>query len=295
MPSPETIEIAGGPFKARFAPASGGRMAYLAHASLGDILVPTPPIRFDGWNWPRAGAYPLFPYHNRLAGAVFTHSGKSYRVVPHPALDGDAMHGPAHRRVWCVAEHAPNRLSLTLDYAADDEWPFSFEARQVFTLDADGLTVELGLTNRAAEFAPAAIGWHPYFAASLDQRAETDAGFALPLDALNVPTGATPESRASHVIPASSGYTLHFTDWTMASLSKEGGRIVLTADPIFAHLAVHRMDRYLCLEPVSAAAGVLALPEERRTATGLALLAPGERLSGRIRLSIENPEGGARS
>jgi aldose 1-epimerase len=69
-------------------------------------------------------------------------------------------------------------------------------------------------------------------------------------------------------------------------LLRDEAKLVISADPIFGHIAVHRTERYLCLEPVSAVAGVLGLPESERQSSGLVLLGPGEHLSGGIRMSI---------
>lgn len=283
---PDMVEIASGPLSAQLAPHWGGRMTHLVHARLGDILASTDETEFDPWNWPKAGAYPLFPYHNRVTGAAFSHLGKDYTVVPHPALAGDAMHGPSHRRVWRVEERAADRVTLALDYEGDDEWPFSFTASQTFLLDDWGLSLRLTLLNRADLPAPAAIGWHPYLRASLEDEAYTDATDAYALDALNMPINSVPVHRDDETIPASSGYTLHFRDWRTAELLRGRANIVISADPIFGHIAVHRTERYLCLEPVSAGAGALGLPESERQASGLAVLAPGEHLSGDIRMSI---------
>jgi aldose 1-epimerase len=291
MPSPEAVAIACGPLRARFVPAWGGRMTHLEHAELGDILQPTTDQVFDPWNWPRAGAYPLFPYHNRLPGAAFRHRGKTYRLRPHPALAGDAMHGPAHRRAWRIEDADAHSLTLVLAYPADDDWPFSFEARQRFSLDHNGLMIALALTNTAPVPAPAAIGWHPYLAAYPANPAGTDAQLAYPLDALFLPNGEPAFRRGSQAVPSEPGYTVHFTDWTRAWLNRAGSTITLAADPVLAHLAVHRMQRYLCFEPVSAAAGALALPEQRRGVSGLAGLAPGATLSGHIRLTIDPARG----
>jgi len=286
MPLPDMVEIASGPLLARFAPGWGGRLTHLVHAELGDILVPTHETEFDPWTWPKAGAYPLFPYHNRVAGAAFSHLGRDYTVVPHPALAGDAMHGPAHRRGWRIEEHASDRVTLRLDYRTDDEWPFSFTAWQTFILDDRGLSLKLKLVNRADHPAPAVIGWHPYIQASLDDKAYTDATATYVLDRLNMPIIYVPVPRGYATIPASSGYTLHFCNWKRAELLRDQAKLVISADPMFGHIAVHRTERYLCLEPVSAAAGVLRLPESERRASGFAVLGQGEHLSGRIRMSI---------
>lgn len=286
MHSPEEVSIASGPLSARFRPAWGGRMTHLSHARLGQILVPTQEDRFEPYQWPRAGAYPLFPYHNRLYDASFIHGGVQNHLRAHPALAPDAIHGPAHRRLWNVAAHADDRLTLRLDYQADEEWPFSFLAEQHFQLEANRLIVELAITNRSDIAAPVGLGWHPYIAAPVSSHAETDARLEYPLDPLNVPTVDPPQRRSNPAIPSATGYTLHFSDWSLARVMLAGGELLLEADPVFSHLAVHRMENYLCLEPVSMAAGVLSMPEAERQGRGLKILPPGGRLAGRITMSI---------
>ncbi|UXT50643.1 aldose 1-epimerase [Agrobacterium tumefaciens] len=286
MPSPETVAISCGPLSARLRPAWGGRMTHLHHVEHGDILVPTGEEGFEPLNWPRAGAYPLFPYHNRLYGGSFVHAGIRHDLLPHPALAPDAMHGPAHRRAWEISDLDSDRVRLLLDYEADGEWPFSFRAEQSFLLENTGLTVNLSITNLADVPAPMALGWHPYLAAGLGCDARTDARLQYPLDPQNVPTGQPAVPRHNAAIPAATGYTLHYTDWSNAHVQFDRFLLRIEADPIFGHLAVHRMDRYLCLEPVSMAAGALGLPETQREVFGGRIIPPGERLSGRIQLSI---------
>ncbi|CVI62291.1 Galactose mutarotase [Agrobacterium salinitolerans str. Hayward 0363] len=287
MPSPETVAIACGRLSARLRPDWGGRMTHLRHFDYGDILAPTMEQEFEPFNWPRAGAYPLFPYHNRLYGASFIHAGIRHDLLPHPALAPDAMHGPAHRRPWAISDLSSVRVSLVLDYEADGDWPFSFRAGQSFMLEDESLTVELSITNLADMPAPMSLGWHPYLAAGLGRDARTDARLQYPLDAQNLPTGQPAAPRPKPAIPAAAGYTWHFTDWSSAQVDFDRFSLRLEADPVFGHLAVHRMERYLCLEPVSMAAGALGLSQAQREGQGLGTVAPGERLSGRIRLSID--------
>lgn len=134
MPSPETVAISCGQLSARLRPAWGGRMTHLHHADYGDILVPTSEDAFEPFNWPRAGAYPLFPYHNRLYGGAFVHAGIRHGLSPHPALAPDAMHGPAHRRAWEISGLASDRAGLVLDYEADGNGPFLSALSSLFCL-----------------------------------------------------------------------------------------------------------------------------------------------------------------
>lgn len=282
------ISIESGPLSARFRPAWGGRMTHFTHTDLGDILVPTLEDVFEPYKWPRAGAYPLFPYHNRVSDASFRHAGQHHKLLPHPALTPDAMHGPAHRRPWTVESHAGNHVRLTLAYDADDEWPFSFFAEQSFLLEPHRLIVELAITNRAPVAAPVGFGWHPYIAAPLSSHAQTDARLEYSLDHKNIPTDAPARPRLDTRIPADTGYTLHLSDWSAASVYFGQAELLIEADPVFHHLAVHRMEGYLCVEPVSMAAGALSASQEQQKERGLKVAAPGERFSGCLTLSIRS-------
>ncbi|PDT81246.1 galactose mutarotase [Sinorhizobium sp. BJ1] len=287
MPSPEPLEIRRGPFVARFAPQNGGRMTHLRHAAMGDILVPTPDASFDPLYWPKAGAYPLFPYHNRLIGAAFVHEGRRYLVKAHPALGTDAVHGPAHRRPWHVISRGDDRLVLALDYQADEDWPFDFRATQAFRLHPDGLEVVLTLGNTGREDMPSGFGWHPYFAAGLGKQVFCDAAKRWPLDAVGIPSGVPPEARAGNEPFPDEAFTEHLSEWSRAAAVLDGGaQITLAGDWALPHLVAHRMPSYICLEPVSHVAGAFGFPPHSRAETGLRIQAPGEERSARISLRM---------
>ena len=286
-PLPEIIEISSGPLSARLQPGIGGRMTHLVHATLGDILVPTPDVPFDPANWPKGGAYPLFPFHNRVIGASFMHEGRRIELAPHPALAGDAMHGPAHRRRWHTVSHSDDCAELALDYISDTDWPFDFQASQHFTLAHDRVDITLRLTNTGNGSMPGGLGWHPYFAASLDTTIECDAEVIWPLDNKNVPTGARANARTTQTLPDTPGYTFHLSKWSNATAILDGGaHVSLTADSKLPHLAAHRMPSYVCLEPVSHVAGALSFTCADSAKAGIAILQPGESMSASLSLAI---------
>ncbi|MGE6742904.1 aldose 1-epimerase [Allorhizobium pseudoryzae] len=282
MPSPDgghgpDIEIRKAGFRAAFRPMAGGRMTRLYHADFGELLVPMADQDFAPFDWPKAGAYPLFPFHNRVKDGRLRFEGRDYRIAPHPALVPDAMHGPAQRRPWSVKRHAEDAVSLALDYQADKDWPFDFRAEQEFSIEPNRLLVTLRLTNNGRSPMSGGLGWHPYFRAGLDCLAATDAEIAFPLDSKNLPTTDGVIQRAPGPLPADTGYTIHFTQWQTARLDVQAGaEMVLLAKNGLPHLAVHRMETYICLEPVSHRAGALGLDEAAEH--GFIMLAAGEML-----------------
>jgi aldose 1-epimerase len=287
MPLPDRLTIRSGPMTARFSPRQGGRMTHLSHDSLGDILVPMPEGEFDPWNWPKAGAYPLFPYHNRLAGAGFEYDGQARRLLPHPALGVDAMHGPAHRRVWSVRAHSGNAIEIGLRYPADPEWPFDFTAVQRFHLRDDRLDIALSLKNTGQTAMPGGFGWHPYLAARRDRPVHCDALLNWPLDELAIPTGRPAEARSPEPPLPPGDFTIHLSQWQSAVAALDGGgRLVISADAAFPHLVAHRTATYVCLEPVSHVAGLFGFAPAQRQAAGLLRLEPGQQVSGNLVLTV---------
>ncbi|MGN7292850.1 aldose epimerase family protein [Rhizobium sp. SAFR-030] len=281
------ITIGAGAMSASFRPDAGGRMSRLTHRVFGEILVPMADGSFDPYDWPKAGAYPLFPFHSRIRGGLVHHEGRVLQLAAHPALSPDVMHGPAHRRPWQVIDHARDRLSMRLDYCADADWPFDFRAEQEFRVREGSLTIELRLVNIGALPMPGGLGWHPYFASGLRQTATSDAALSYPLDPLNLPTGEPAVHRQPGPLPEHAGYTIHLRDWSSASLTLDGGAVVtIGAGPTLPHLAVHRMPTYLCLEPVSHRAGALGSPGEALAEDVIASIAPGEYLDALIQVEI---------
>ena len=112
--------IADGALTARFRPDLGGRLSCLFHKGFGDLVVPMGDEAYDAWCWPKAGAFPLFPYHGGLSGPGFRYSGREVSVTANPMLALPmALHGPAQRRPWTARILGPSELSMELFYGPD--------------------------------------------------------------------------------------------------------------------------------------------------------------------------------
>lgn len=267
--------------QAVFHPAAGGRLGSLRHVRHGDLIVPFMPDTFDPSAWPKSGAFPLFPFHNKLRHATFEHEGRPVRLRPNMPDGTGVMHGPAHRRAWGVSDHSEGHIALTLKYQADADWPFDFSATQRFALHHDRLTVTLCLTNTGQDVMPGGLGWHPYFRASGDgviglAARRRWAPFA--------PAGMVHDGPVAPRVRLETGRTQHYSGWTKATaVIGDGARITLTGTGALTCFAALRQEAYLCLEPVSHVAGALETPQAE---TGLRQLAPGESLQGTATLSV---------
>lgn len=112
---------------------------------------------------PRAtSCFPLIPYSNRIRNGRFRFMGKEYRL-PHNFGDHPhSIHGVGWQMPWRLKNLADRVVEI--DVSTDgSEWPFAFEATQIFSLNGSGLRHEITLTNRSDSAMPAGLGMHPYF------------------------------------------------------------------------------------------------------------------------------------
>lgn len=108
-------------------------------------------------------SFPLVPYCNRIRNGEFSVEGHKVKLSPnlgngHP----HPLHGQGWRNPWQVVEATPARAVLSYHHAAD-EWPWAYEAVQVFELRPDGLRCFLSVKNLSRGVMPAGLGFHPYF------------------------------------------------------------------------------------------------------------------------------------
>ncbi|MGG7581978.1 hypothetical protein [Rhizobium sp. Nf11,1] len=279
------VTIRSGPFEASFSVMAGGRLLQLMHRAYGDVLVPMDEHPYDEHDWPKAGAFPLFPYHGRLKNAAVVTEQQSFQLRGNPYRGGDAMHGPAQRRPWRIDSHSSCTLSISLEYEADEEWPYDFKAHQHFSISDRCLDVGLSLVNTSDRPSPGGIGWHPYFAIASGVPLSCDAQqcWTLPPAGSGDSPAATPlESTSFGVDPQSK----QLSNWSRASFLTSMGLVSLFRKSALEYLVLHRTATYACLEPVSHLSGAFSLPRDLRPTAGIRELAPGETMLGSISILV---------
>jgi aldose 1-epimerase len=282
------IALTSGPMRATFLPDFGGRLASLTHHDYGNLIVPLEDAPFDPWQWPKAGAFPLFPFHGSVVDHAFRYGDEHIDLVANPSIHtGIALHGPAHRRAWQAMWLHDGSLQMSLNYAGDRDWPFSFDAIQRFTLSESALTVDLSLSNRGERTMPAGLGWHPYFAARYDCEIATDAACSWIRD----PSTPHLPPLARHIeakgVEVKSGPQA-FSEWSYAEVGLDCGLLAtMVPDQNLGHLVVLRTENYTCIEPVSHVAGALNHIGRIPNDGGLVHLEPGQSLSARVVCTFE--------
>jgi aldose 1-epimerase len=105
--------------------------------------------------------FPLVPFANRIRGGAFEFVGKAVRLSPNMPPDPSPLHGQGWQQPWQVTSASGSAAELVFRYVAA-EWPWSYEAWQLFELDAAGLSITLVCRNLSEAPMPCALGLHPY-------------------------------------------------------------------------------------------------------------------------------------
>ncbi len=236
--------------------------------------------------------FPMLPYGNRAGRARFPWRGAVYHLARNFGDNPHAIHGTGWQSAWAVARAGRDFAVLELDHGPDRSWPFAFRAVLEYRVSADALTVSMALTNREAQPAPAGIGLHPFFPRAHDPALRFDATGVWENAPDGLPDRHVPvpaEWSHADMVPVAESRLDHcFTGWSgTARIDAGPASLRVEASEAFGQLQVftpHWAD-FFCVEPVSHIPDAMnraGLPRQQ----AMDELAPGEALSGTIRLSL---------
>ena len=269
------------------APALGGAIAGLWFEG---IPVLRPPPDAGLFHVREAGSYPLLPFSNRIGRAQMEWVGVSHALLPNFAPEPHAIHGVGWQRPWSVAAQHADGVQLTLRHPGDSGWPFAFEAVQTLRLAAQGLALELVLTNRALHAVPAGLGWHPYFAKRAGSRITFSAAGRWEMGPDKLPTRRLPVSGIQDEC-AALDVDHCFDGWSgSVELHDTLLRTRLSAD--LGHLVVftHPSSDFVAIEPVSHVNNALNLAPMLGCdvrALGVQVLPPGQSMAAHLRIAVQ--------
>jgi aldose 1-epimerase len=233
----------------------------------------------------RLACYVMVPWSNRIGHGRFSFEDNTFQVAPNSPDEPYPIHGEGWISAWSVLESGDDALTLGLDKSAGS--PFAYTAGLSYTLREDTLAVELGVENRGAERMPFGLGLHPWFDRTPGVRllAPAQGMWSAGPDVLPVAHGPPP----SDVDFGQARPLPHrlvdncFTGWSgVAEIRWEdlglGLRIESSPPLPYYVLFCPVVKPLFCFEPVTHPIDAFNLPEPFARA-GLAVLAPGERLS----------------
>lgn len=238
-------------------------------------------------------SFPLVPFSNRIHRGRFVFDGREVVLPENMPGEPNAIHGQGWMERWEVVDEEPARIGLRFAHAPGD-WPWSYVADQVLSLDADRLSIEMRVTNTSDTAMPAGLGMHPYFVRTNTCRIRFDADriwtgreHGIP-DEAQFPTGAFAFSELREVGDKAIDHC--YGGWNgQADIvwPETGLGLSVRASEALRHLVVYAPpgEDFFCLEPVSNMNNAVNWLD-REVDTGLRILAPGETLSAEVTFTI---------
>lgn len=231
-----------------------------------------------------SACYPLVPYSNRIGHRRFRWMGRDYALRPNFAGSPHTLHGVGWQRPWEVVVEERHALSLELRHDADDDWPFSFAARQEFALTPQSLTITLDITNTDGVVQPMGLGWHPYFTNRGAARLQIDLTHRWECDASLLPTRRVRQGAIDAPVDELE-FDNAFEGWRGPAVVLDGPlRSQLTSSLERVVLYTPSGARAFCVEPVSHVNN--AIQSNDPTTRGIIPLEPGASTSAWLRVDV---------
>src|SRR3954451_11231001 len=125
------------------APACGARI--VAFRSRGrDVLRPASAEALNNGSSYGFAGFPLMPYSGPIFAGGFEFAGAWHALARNVPQEPTPTHGEGWIRSWSIAEQAPERAVLGLDYTPTaGSFPFAWRGRLGFELDERGVSISL--------------------------------------------------------------------------------------------------------------------------------------------------------
>ena len=239
-----------------------------------------------------AASFPLVPYVNRIRGGRFTFRGRDIRIEPNMAGDPSPLHGQGWLNPWQVKSSSEAAAMLTFRHLAG-EWPWDYDAEQLFALDEYGLSLRLTCRNMSTEAMPCGLGQHPYFPCGAETRIDTAVTHAWTVDEHVLPVEkvrADGRFDLSDRLVCGQDLDHGFGGWDgkarMTDPAWPYDAVVSSPQTRFFQLYSPSGGGIFVAEPVTHANAALNAPEEQWPELGMRALKPGEEMVLDMRLEV---------
>ena len=267
-----TVSIQSGGYEAILSPSAGARLFQLTYNHNNrqiDCVVPFNQIAsIDAHQWPKAGAFVMLPFTNRLDPAEFEWQGRQI-TLNNGSNSRQGLHGFGHRSDWTVVAKSEDSVVLEWNHPiSSPEWPWTFQAKLVYSVNARGLSVALSVCNTDSSSMPVSLGWHPFIPLqTVDASVSSVLRFSasrmhdIGLDGLGVAllsSDAQTQSVFTMNGKTSSTTAYEYFGGNVELLLEKNLRLKLTSQHA-PHLLVHRPKdlSFVCVEPVGSLPGAL--------------------------------------
>ena len=255
----DEIEIRAGETRATVVPERGGMATtwsidgapvfYLDRATLEDRTKNV-----------RGGAPVLYPTPGKLAGDAWARDGRS-GALP--------QHGFARNAAWDVSMRAADALTLRLERAASEAWPWASSVELAYRVTDHALAIDARIENRGDTPMPFGFGFHPYFTLA------DPSSFAFETGATRAFDNVTKQEIAyAGVTLGDAEVDMHLLDHGSSrfDFTVDGRRISIDGAPEYTHWVLWRPPGkpFVCVEPWTSPGDAM------NTGRKLLTLAPGE-------------------
>jgi len=285
----------------RLSPGTGGAVLEWTMGGRA-VFVPVTDANLRAQRGRAVAAYPLVPYSNRIAGGRFSFEGEDYQLDNNFGGEPHSIHGNAWEREWTVAHRMEDQAVLILDHVPDEgtrgQWPFAYRVALSYVLLDDGLEVEIVVENRDTRSQPVGFGFHPFIAADEETLLSFRARGVWENGADHLPSrhvgceGAWAFEAPVRVKERSIDNCFSgFGGEARVEWPGDGVALVLEADPVFHHAVVFTAPD----KPFVAVEAVTNMNDAIHHADipdrGLHVLAPQQRIQGKIRYRLVDVHG----
>jgi aldose 1-epimerase len=239
-----------------------------------------------------AACFPLVPFSNRVRDGRFTFRGRQVQLSPNMPGQKHPLHGQGWRGAWTVEAAAERSAELLFHHPAG-EWPWAYEARQVFVLEDRALSITLSVLNRSDEPMPCGLGFHPYFPCDGGTILDTRVSDVWTVDDEVMPVARIPAQgryALSERAICAAGLDNGYAGWSGETLirwpAERRAAHILSPGAGFFQLFSPSDGGVVVAEPATHANAALNHPEDEWAGLGLRVLQPGEDMSLQARLAF---------
>lgn len=240
-----------------------------------------------------ACCFPLVPYSNRIRHGKFSWQNNTSTLPLNHPPEKHSLHGHGWQLPWSVLEQTKNSVTLQYHFNASD-WPFSYTAQQIYTLEGAALKISLSLINTSNKVMPAGLGLHPYFSLTdkttikcLAKQMWAVDDECMPTTLVDAPEALTcggelliTGSRLDNAFTGFSGEaTITWPEWqAQANISTSSNCQFMVIYSPENELTLEN-DNYFCFEPVTHCTDAINLSQQGVKNTGIVALNPNEEIS----------------
>jgi aldose 1-epimerase len=149
----DRLELADGRWRLVVAPSQGGSLLACERDGLA-VLKPTAQPPAPGRPSVTCCHFPMIPFSNRIENGRFSFGGSSIRLAQNVAGSPHALHGQGWRAAWQVIERTRTSCALSFRHAAAPDGPWTYEGRQIISIEGDDLRIALAIENLSPDVMP---------------------------------------------------------------------------------------------------------------------------------------------